>query len=190
MKITLFGLTVFAIVLCAAKSLGFPATLIEMLLVFATGAGPVLAVQITRYLDDRSEERKRKIQIYKILMATRAYNLSPGHVEALNSIDTEFSPNSKTEKKVLESWSQYLDHLNNKNLLADGVWEDKRVDLFSDLLYYMGQSLGYDFDRTQIKNRVYSPMAHGKIEDEQGKIRQYAVDLLDGKRQLNVKIIK
>ena len=48
----------------------------------------------------------------------------------------------------------------------------------------MGQALGYDFDKTHIKNAWYSPVAHGQIDEELQAIRRGVVDLMDGKRVL------
>jgi hypothetical protein len=48
----------------------------------------------------------------------------------------------------------------------------------------MGKSLGYDFNKTQIKNATYSPSIHGRIENEQEKVRQLVLELLEGKRPL------
>ena len=157
--------------------------LTDILMVLATAFSPLIAVQVTRYLDDRNEERDRKLKVFKTLMATRAYSLSPGHVEALNTIDLEFSPKRRAEKAVLDIWQQYLDHLGNKGMEAN-AWATRRVDLLVDMLHAMGIALGYDFNKTQIKNGTYSPGAHGRIETEQGKIREMTVELLEGKRSL------
>lgn len=157
--------------------------LTEILMVLATALSPLIAVQVTRYLDDRNEEQGRKLQVFKTLMATRAYTLAPAHVEALNRIDLEFSPKRKPEKAVLDVWQQYLDHLGNK-AMEGTAWNNKRVDLLVDLLHAMANALGYDFNKTQIKNGTYSPVAHGRIEDEQERIRQMTVELLEGKRVL------
>jgi hypothetical protein len=85
---------------------------------------PLIAVQVTRYLDDRNEVQGRKLQIFNTLMATRAYTLAPAHVEALNRIDLEFSSKRAAEKAVLDIWLQYLDHLGDKNLEVQ-VWYNK-----------------------------------------------------------------
>ncbi|NDV14207.1 hypothetical protein GZH52_15665 [Crenobacter sp. HX-7-9] len=145
---------------------------------------PLIAVQVTRYLDDRNEVQGRKLQVFKTLMATRAYTLAPAHVEALNRIDLEFSSKIPTEKAVLDVWQQYLDHLGNPQQLDAPTWGNKRIDLLVDLLHAMGKSLGYDFNKTQIKNGTYSPVAHGQIESEQGRMRQMTLELLEGKRVL------
>jgi hypothetical protein len=159
----------------------------DIWMILATALSPLIAVQVTRYLDDRNEERGRKLRVFKTLMATRAYNLSPAHVEALNSIDLEFSQKKKGEKLVIEQWQQYLDHLGDRQMDIS-TWNIRRIDLLVDLLYAMGSSLNYDFSKTQIKNGTYSPTAHGRIEDEQSRIRALVLELLDGKRDLPMRV--
>ena len=68
--------------------------------------------------------------------------------------------------------------------MEPGAWSTRRVDLLVDMLYAMGKTLGYDFNKTQIKNGTYSPIAHGQTETEQGRIREMTVELLEGKRVL------
>ena len=152
-------------------------------MILATAVSPLIAVQVTRYLDDRNEAQGRKLQVFKTLMATRAYTLTAAHVEALNRIDLEFSSKRPAEKAVLDIWQQYLDHLGDKSLEIP-AWGNKRVDLLVDLLHAMGKALGYDFNKTQIKNGTYSPVAHGRIEAEQESVRQMTLELLEGKRVL------
>ena len=156
-------------------------------MIVATGLSPLIAVQVTRFLDDRNEERGRKIRVFKTLMATRAYNISLPHVEALNSIDLEFSVKRPSEKAVLDIWQQYLDHLGNTSI-DSSAWGTRRVDLLVDLLYQMGKCLGYDFNKTQIKNGTYSPTAHSRVEQEQSRIRAMILELLEGERDLGMRV--
>lgn len=39
--------------------------------------GPILAVVVTRLMDDRSAERSRQYQVFRDLMRTRAAKISP-----------------------------------------------------------------------------------------------------------------
>lgn len=158
-------------------------SLSDILMILATAISPLIAVQVTRYLDERNEVQGRKLQVFKTLMATRAYTLSPAHVEALNRIDLEFAAKVPAEKAVLDVWQQYLDHLGVKGM-DEQLWSSRRTDLLVDLLYAMGMCLKYDFNKTQIKNGTYSPMAHGKLESEQERLRQLALELLEGTRVL------
>jgi len=162
-------------------------TLTDILMIAATALSPLIAVQVTRFLSDQNEDRARKLKVFKTLMATRAYTMSPGHVEALNSIDLEFAGNSKAEKAVREAWQAYLDHLGS-NILEGQAWVDKSLDLLIDLLYAMAQSLGYEFNKTQIKNASFSTRLHGRIESEQERVRVLTLELLEGKRSLPIEV--
>jgi len=163
-------------------------TLTDILMIATTGLSPLIAVQVTRYLQDRNERRNQQLRVFKVLMATRPYFLSQGHVEALNSIDLEFAGNSEGEKLVRESWQAYLDHLGSTNL-DDRSWIDKRIDLFIDLLHSMAKCLGYDFNKTQIKNASYSPKIHGIIEAEQESVRRLTLEVLEGKRPIPMHVV-
>jgi hypothetical protein len=163
-------------------------TLTDILMILATACSPLIAVQVTRHLDDRNEERGRKLSVFKTLMATRAANLSLAHVEALNRIDLEFSTKKPQEKAVLDVWQQYLDHLGNNAQLDTNIWSVRRLDLLVDLLYEMSRAVGYEFNKIQIKNGTYSPIAHGKIEEEQLRVRMLVLELLEGKRDLPMRV--
>lgn len=47
-------------------------TIADWLMIFAVLLGPIIAVRMTRYLDDKKEIRERKLLVFKKLMATRA----------------------------------------------------------------------------------------------------------------------
>lgn len=158
-------------------------TISDWLMIFAVLAGPVIAVQLTRHLDNKREVRKRKLQIFKTLMATRAYTVSWTHVEALNRIDLEFDDKTREEKEVIEAWKAYLDLLGDGNIPPE-QWATRRVDLLVELLHKMAIVLDYNFDKTHIKNSSYSPAAHGDIEQQQEALRRGLIEVLDGTRVL------
>lgn len=158
-------------------------TIADWLMILVVLLGPIIAVRLTRYLDNKKEIRERKLEIFKKLMATRAYTISWDHVEALNRIDLEFDKKEKREKAVIEAWKEYLDLLGNKQLSPE-QWAVKRVDLLVELLHTMAIVLNYDFDKTHIKNSSYSPMAHGELDDQQAAIRKGLIEVLDGKRTI------
>ncbi|EQB8219363.1 MULTISPECIES: DUF6680 family protein [Klebsiella] len=41
-----------------------------------------------------------------------------------------------------------------------------------DLLSAIAKDIGYDFERVQLQTAIYSPIAHGEIENDQLKIRK------------------
>lgn len=162
-------------------------TIADWLMITAVFLGPVVAVRVTRYLDDKKEIRSRKLDIFKTLMATRAYNVSWTHVEALNRIDLEFDKEHRKEKEVIEAWKEYLDLLGNTDIPID-QWAIKRVDLLVELLHKMAKVLNYDFDKIHIKNSSYSPRAHEDTEVEQNALRKGLIEVLKGERPLSMVI--
>ena len=162
-------------------------SLTNVLIILATALSPLIAVQVSQYLASQRVGRERKVWIFKTLMATRANSLSPRHVEALNCIELEFSPKNKKEKPTLDLWAELLTHLGNDQLSAD-VWVEKRLDLLIKLLCAMGTALGYEFNKAQIKNGVYAPVAHGRLETEQEEVRQLVLELLKGNRSLPLRV--
>jgi hypothetical protein len=150
----------------------------EWLTVLAVLLGPIIAVRLTRHLDESKEVTGRKLRVFKTLMATRAQGLSAAHVEALNSIELEFQP--KKDKEVLAAWREYLDFLGESNQLIGPPWNVRRVDLLTELLFRMSIGLKYNLDKTSIKNSIYAPTGHFKLEDDQAAIRKGLRELLEG----------
>jgi len=156
-------------------------TIADWLMIGAVLAGPIIAVQLTRFLDNKREVRERKLDVFKTLMATRAYTVSWDHVVALNRIDLEFDGRNRKERAVIDAWKAYLDLLGDKGIPPE-QWGVKRIDLLVELLHKMAQILDYDFDKTHIKNSSYSPVAHGNLEEQQEAIRRGVIEVLEGKR--------
>lgn len=155
-------------------------TLNEILTLVAIILGPIVAVQLQKYLDRNREIQNRKLNIFKMLMASRGATLSASHVEALNRIDLEFSGDKKYQK-VIDAWKEYFDNLcikvqTNENLT---IWSVRNEELLANLLFEMGQSLGYNFDKVLIKRNIYSPVGHERIERENQLIRKGLLDILN-----------
>ena len=162
-------------------------TIADWLMITAVLLGPLIAVQLTRYLDNKKEERERKLQVFKTLMATRAYTVSWDHVGALNRIDLEFNKKTAMEKSVIDAWKAYLDLLSEKSLTPE-QWNIRRIDLLVELLHTMAKVLDYDFDKTHIKNSSYSPVGHGTIEEEQKALRVGLIEVLAGNRKIPISV--
>jgi hypothetical protein len=62
----------------------------DVLIITATFLGPIMAVQIQKLLERKRETTLARTRLFKTLMATRAMNMSPAHVEALNAVPIEF----------------------------------------------------------------------------------------------------
>jgi hypothetical protein len=151
--------------------------------------GPILAIQVQEYLESRREDKRRKHQIFRELMVTRATMLSPRHVEALNAIQIEFSAKAPEEKPIVDEWQPYINHLSHMDKDNLPAWNAKSIDLLIDLLFEMAALLGYhDFNRVRIKNEAYLPQYFGDIENEQNRLRKAPIKVFEGDQSLKVEV--
>jgi hypothetical protein len=158
--------------------------IIDVLNIVAILLGPIVALTIQRWSDDRRQALGRKHQIFKTLMMYRASRLSRQYVEALNLIDVEFAGKREDDKQVREAWKVLLDHFNERQKGTEAL---ERANTYTaNLLVAMGRRLGYDFNVVQIKRDGYLPQAHVNLEEEQQVLRKSVIDLLDGKRKIPV----
>ena len=156
--------------------------LTNLAIIFATLMGPVLAVQAQKWLEQGRAVRERRLAIFRVLMATRASTLSPGHVEALNAVPVEFYGTGGKLKAINDAWKLFLDHHDGEP--GSEAWLQKRIDLFLDLLHLLAQYLGYGFSRAQLARDIYSPKVHADVEAEQTAIRKGLAKLLNGEASL------
>lgn len=169
---------------------------IQWLTIFAILLGPIIAIQVQKFIETRTETRNRKLWIFRTLMATRGTPLAPEHVTALNMIDIEFYKGNKNEEKAVESWKIYLNHLceapkdtKDPNYNSNfAVWNGKITDLLVNLLYDLSIALGYKFDKVLLRKGAYRPQGHGDLELEQMLLRRGLLEMLAGKLPLNIKI--
>src|ERR1700722_4703163 len=109
--------------------------------VFAVLISPIFALEVQKRLDDRRTKFDRKMSIFRKLMTTRATQMSPAHVEALNGIEVEFYALRGPDKKVLDQWRLYMNHLYTPS--GDGEqlnrWLEKKSGLLNDLLFEMAR---------------------------------------------------
>lgn len=154
--------------------------------ILAILAAPWIALWIQAKLDDRKEAKKRRLDIFKTLMATRATPLSQTHIKALNMIDIEFYENKKY-RSVRKTWRAYL-HVRIKHTVnndAEMIQFNKDCEeTLTNLLVAMGESLGYDFDETHIRESIYKPQSLVTEENYQAFIKSKLVELFSGKTPL------
>jgi hypothetical protein len=161
-------------------------TLSNVLSLLAMFLAPLVALQVSRFLDRTREKRDRRLSIFRTLMATRK-QVGPRQVEALNLIDVEFGHRSSRDRRVVDAWKVYLDHL-NRPPTQEG-WGPRTDELFTDLLFVMAQSLGYDFDKVHLRNQAYHPTLLGDLENDNLAIRKGLVSLLKGEASLHVQAV-
>jgi hypothetical protein len=159
----------------------------EAVTVVAILLGPILAIQVSRFLEDYRERHQRREGIFKVLMATRATPLDSRHVEALNMIDIEFHGRDKKSLNVVGAWRDYLDHLTTSG--SSEVWASKSRDLFVELLHKMAICLNYEFDKADIRKTSYFPTGLGQVQQLQQVIMSGLGEILSGQRGLPIESV-
>jgi glutaredoxin len=157
------------------------------MVILAVLLAPIIAIQVSTYLEKRRERRLRRFTVFRTLMTARATTLSPVFVEALNMIDVEFYGKDRKPKAVSKAWKSLLDHLYDKTLSGE-AWTIKKEDLTSELLHKMALSLGYHFDKVHIKRATYFPSDHGEIKEDHKLIRKGLRALFAGERSLPMEV--
>jgi hypothetical protein len=169
-------------------------TMSDAIMILAVLAGPVVAVQVQKFIETRRDKKLRKLRIFKTLMTTRGTPVSVPHVEELNMIDIEFENRDRVEKDVIIAWKVLLDHFSSgPQDQADpqfqaklASWSERGKELHATLLHKMAIAVGYDFDEVHLKKAVYCPHGHGQAEMQQLFIRDSLVDLFLGKKSLPI----
>ncbi|NTD93849.1 hypothetical protein G6M23_21190 [Agrobacterium tumefaciens] len=149
--------------------------------VLATFLGPILAVFVTRWVDDRRLKQSRKLETFRVLIRTRRTQLSYDFVAALNMVEIDFF----NAPKVLTTHAELMRHLGAK---TDDSWLDRTQRLVARLLYAMGQDVGYTMEQLDILEGGYIPQAMVDDETEQQRLRRSLLALLSGAHPLPVTI--
>ena len=149
-------------------------TWFEWITVAAIILGPILALMIQRLIDFLREKKERRARLFLTLMSTRATQLAPDHVNALNSIDVVFS--SWRDRNVRDAWHTVLAHLVTDTSKLD--WQEKLNDLKVDLYREIGARVGYSFTTDYLKRQIYYPKYYGDMESDSLKLRKTLLNAL------------
>ena len=136
---------------------------------------PIVAVLIGQWLQNRSEKRKDKMLIFKILMTSRIYGWTPDSVHALNIIDIVFSD----DKKVRAAWKDLNDkyHVDNPDDQHLKKIEQAQYKLIEEI----SNSLGYKDKITwETIQNPYIPRGMVMQIEKQKNLQQVYYNTLDG----------
>ncbi len=165
---------------------------IDWAVVFATLAGPILAVWASEWRQARRALHERKEWVFRTLMSTRAARLRIEHVSAINQIDFAFPRESCAA--VQDSWSLYRQHLRQPDASSEDAsvrraWQSKANDLLADLLHQMAIDLEIPFSKSEITDNSYYPDAYVTDELMQQETRHLLLQVLKDGRPINIRPI-
>lgn len=156
-------------------------------IVFATLFGPIFAVIVTRFNDQRARRYARRSDTFRTLMATRAAPISVEHVGALNTVEVDFHGVAS----VMAALTIYEAHLNSEFATSDPnglAWQDRRRDLFAVLLSRMAQNIGVAKSEIAIRQGGYYPKGWTARDVLATASQEWVHDLSTGARAVPVHI--
>lgn len=157
-------------------------------ILIATGAGPILAVLVTRWIDGRREVSARQLHVFRQLMANRRARVSAEFVSALNLVEIEFH----RDQLILEQYKELLDLFATDLGRADEAARtrhNERIEAQTqELLLEMGKKLGYKVARLDIKKGGYLPNAMYWREERSDLLQHFLVDVALGKRSIPISL--
>lgn len=163
-----------------SEAIDFLSTPKNSINIFAIIFGPVIAVFITKWSDDRRRKRDDKMQIFKTLITDYTYLIITGAwstrcVEMLNQINLTF----RDDKDVECNWRKYYSLLSDTSD-REGL-QTERDQALVNMLNSMAKSLGYkDFSLLEKDNILYAPNAM-KIEiQKENQFKNLQLQTLSG----------
>ena len=162
---------------------------VQYISILAIILGPIAAVLIGKYLQDRDRKYHRKLSTFRDIMKTRNMGLSADHVLSLNLIQIDFYDN----KKVLDSYARYMENLSTPLPKSDediDKFIEIRRSLFYQLLKDMGDDLGYYFDKDDLKRLAYTPKGWADQENIYQMNLILLNEILKGERPMPVILVQ
>jgi hypothetical protein len=159
---------------------------LDYMTLFALLAAPAMAVGIQLWFSDRQEHRRRKLGVLDILMQYRGRIIHSDSVRSLNSVDVVFYDSPIVRSK----FTTLLDFLDSEEVRAvpRAPHTTARLDdLLTELLSEICKVLGYKFDHTRIKTKVYRPKAFADEEEFVQDLRESLMPLLRGTTPLRIR---
>jgi hypothetical protein len=110
-------------------------TTAEIISIISVLLSPLIAVQVTKWLERKSESKNRKIEIFRILMGQRGmYPRTTEFIIVLNQIDIVYYDN----QKVLDSWKKYFEVT-----LPNHPEKGDTSNYLNEMLFQMAKVLNY-----------------------------------------------
>lgn len=161
----------------------------DIIMTIAVIIGPIVAVVITRYLDNKNFEKNRKLSIFRDLIKDRSDSLSYNFVNAFNLIQIEFS----NDAKVIDAWKSVLECRNAPGPQDDPEWWTRKNmeadQKINNMLFEMAKVLNIDLNPFDMQTS-YFPRGWSDEKQINLKIRNLLHELLDNKGAISVKIVE
>ena len=161
--------------------------LMGVVTILAIVVGPVIAVLVTRKMDQERSDKARKMDIFRTLMRTRGLPIHSDHVGALNLVEVEFINHTA----VIQAWKEYLSILNetypSEQDMAD-AFDKKKASLLTALIDAIAKVLDIKIAQLDILRGNYVPMGWFEEERQTRWLRRAIIEVLSGRGSIPIQI--
>ena len=151
--------------------------------------GPVIAVLITRWNDNRQAQKARQWAIFRSLMQHRRTPMNIEFVGALNLVEVEFAK----VPAILKAWKDLLASF--EKLVTESMSPAEKEQVTSArsnstvrLLDAIAKHLGIKIEQLDIFSGGYSPQGWAEQELEESAIRRMFGDIAIGRRAFPIEV--
>jgi hypothetical protein len=132
----------------------------EWLTLTAIVLGPISAVGVTLWIEQRRHTRDRRLYIVRMLLMTRHLPADPQYNAAINLIPVEFND----QEKVIEAWRIYHERVRQKPDLSQQADHDRRLSAAqSGMIFQVMRSAGLaNLSEGDIQTQAY--VSEGFVE--------------------------
>jgi len=168
--------------------------LTDFLMILAILIGPTIGVFLVKKVDEEKEKRRRREDVFKILMRTRKDPITQDHVGALNLVELEF----EKEEKVLNAFKEYFTNLNTQHKKSDRetdqefnirIYQDRQA-LLAKLLHAMAKILNFKIEQLEIFEGGYIPQGWGDERSLQKLLQLGLNNILSGTTPIKVVLVE
>lgn len=156
--------------------------------IVATFVGPIAAVFVTRFVDHRREQYRRRLDLFRVLMRSRRSPLSADFVGALNLIEVEFFD----REEVLKSWRALLADYESPPIQTpeeNARSIQKREYLRTVLLSQIARALRFNIPDLEIFRGGYAPQGHVDLEREIAVVRTFFAQVATGSKAIPIVVV-
>jgi len=124
-------------------------------------------------------------------MSTRGFKFNQVHVEALCSVEVEWS--GAKDAEVRSAWKAYNYHLNKMvpddiNDPANIDWRNTVDELFANLIVELSKSVGKPVDKTDVNAGSYGPKLWWEIQQETNLLRKGLLSIIGSGRGVSIPV--
>ena len=139
--------------LCPPEALYWGLKLVDWATISGLFLGPIVAVIISLWRDQKLQVRQRRLQTMGMLLATRHLAGDAGYSTAINMIPVEF--NDRLE--VMQAWREYIAHVRQNPTQENSIVHEQDTNAKqTTLIFKIMQDLGFKLSETDIQTSAYA----------------------------------